>query len=99
MMSTCYGAGPVDRPDGLNGATYTAQGLTSAIIWMIVVGLAISVAAPRRILARNTYFAAAATVLVLINLGLFWLGMWDSTITSDRCPTGIPPNWPTWLPL
>lgn len=99
MMSTCYDAGPAERPEGLNGPTYVAKGLVSAIIWMIVVGLAIVMSVPKRILAGNTYFIVAIATLVLVSLGLFWLGMWDSTITSDRCPTGIPPSWPTWLPL
>lgn len=93
----CYDGGPPSEPVEINGATFLFEGMKSALIVIVVICLATTLLT--HLLDRRAHLAILVAIGIGTSMALMWIGIAYGTYVSDRCPAGLPPTWPTWLPL
>lgn len=94
VLYACYDEGPANWPveRRINGWEPAGEMLVSAFMAFAIFAITlITYAVPK------AKMLIALLVMVVVGLGLLWWGV--GSMTTDRCPSGIPPTWPTWLPL
>lgn len=92
LLYACYDGGPPNEPVELSGIDFIGETMVSGLMAIAIVAAAlIAYSIPK------VNLLLALIVMVVVSVGLLWWGV--GSMTTDRCPTGIPPTWPTWLPL
>lgn len=94
ITSACY-----DLPGGFNGTTRMYEIIESGWIWLALVMGSILCAIPSRVLRRKINYSLAVVALLLFGITALWFAVSLSAMKSSWCPTGMPPDWPSWIPL